>query len=173
MNKGPNHKFFRRPESPSNQCPHCKRPQQNQIHHRRPPKQEFSPLERIGITINNKLGTTFNSRSNRRPAADINNLDCGDHISVDRFQPMTYTHHGLYLGFGMVIHYDFHEITVVTLDEFAKGHKVYKVDSPIAYPAEMVMARAATRIGEKRYNIMTNNCEHFVRWCRNGKEIKI
>jgi len=73
----------------------------------------------------------------------------------------------------MIVHYDFHQICIVTIDEFARGQKIYKVDSPISYPPEMVLARAATRIGEQQYNLVTNNCEHFVRWCRNGKEIHI
>ncbi|MCL1950525.1 MAG: lecithin retinol acyltransferase family protein [Turicibacter sp.] len=136
-------------------------------------KQAFTPLERIGITISNKLGTAFAQNKSRYHAkpADINSLDCGDHVCVERYQPMAYTHHGLYLGFGMIIHYDFQEIRVVTIDEFSKGRKIYKVNSPISYSPEMVLARAATRIGERRYNLMTNNCEHFVRWCRNGQEI--
>jgi len=173
MNKGPGTPTQRpahgRKGGHQTSCPHCNKPIQRPHRSR---KQEFSPLERIGITINNKLGRAINSQT-RGPVVDVNDLDCGDHICIERYQPMTYTHHGLYLGFGMVIHYDFHEITIVSLDEFAKGQKIYRIHSPVSYPPEMVMARAATRVGEKNYNIMTNNCEHFVRWCRNGKEINI
>ncbi|MFQ9674660.1 MAG: lecithin retinol acyltransferase family protein [Clostridium paraputrificum] len=28
--------------------------------------------------------------------------------------------------------------------------------------------RALSRIGERRYNLFTNNCEHFATWCKTG-----
>jgi hypothetical protein len=34
-------------------------------------------------------------------------------------------------------------------------------------PAETV-ERAKSRIGENRYNLVTNNCEHFAIWCKTG-----
>ena len=178
MNKGvwnPNQRPANQKAGTNQTCPHCNNRPSRPKQHRPgcPRKQQFSPLERIGITISNKLGTSFKPGANRQPPATIHDLDCGDHICVERFQPTAYTHHGLYLGFGMVVHYDFHEITIVTIDEFSNGRKIYKVNSPVSYSPEMVMARAATRIGEHQYNLMTNNCEHFVRWCRNGQEIRI
>ena len=31
-----------------------------------------------------------------------------------------------------------------------------------------MIRRARTRLGEKRYRLLTNNCEHFVEWCLHG-----
>ena len=33
------------------------------------------------------------------------------------------------------------------------------------FDAEEVIRRARTRLGEKRYRLLSNNCEHFVEWC--------
>lgn len=133
--------------------------------------QQFKPLERLGITLGNKISSSFNINQNRKYIPSRFQLDCADHICVDRYYPTSYTHHGLYLGFGLVIHYDFKEICVVTLEEFSKGKPIYRVNSPLAYAPAMAMARATKRLGEREYHLITNNCEHFVRWCRNGMEL--
>lgn len=132
----------------------------------------FDQVSRIGRTIGNKIDSDFNLKINQQYVRSKYNLDCGDHICVARYRPTPYTHHGLYLGLGLVIHYDFTRICIVTLEQFAKGQAIFKVQSPMIYPREVVMARALSRLGEEKYNLMTNNCEHFVRWCRNGKELK-
>lgn len=37
----------------------------------------------------------------------------------------------------------------------------------IASPEETVQ-RAESRLGERKYNLATNNCEHFAIWCKTG-----
>lgn len=37
------------------------------------------------------------------------------------------------------------------------------------YPADTVVERARSKIGEKKYNPFTNNCEHFAMWCKTGR----
>jgi len=37
----------------------------------------------------------------------------------------------------------------------------------IAEPDE-VIERARSRVGEKKYSLLTNNCEHFAVWCKTG-----
>ena len=133
----------------------------------------FDQLSRVGRTIGNKIDSDLNLRMNQEYIHCKYNLDCADHICVKRFHPTPYTHHGLYLGFGLVIHYDFYQICLVSLEEFAKGQPIFRVDSQIKYSREVVMARALSRLGEKRYHLITNNCEHFVRWCRSGPVIKL
>jgi phage tail tape-measure protein len=47
----------------------------------------------------------------------------------------------------------------------------YRIDYPtdrFVYDPEVVVDRAAGRLGEASYNPLTNNCEHFVRWCKTG-----
>ena len=36
------------------------------------------------------------------------------------------------------------------------------------YSPEETVARARSRLGETNYNLLTNNCEHFVIWCKTG-----
>ena len=36
------------------------------------------------------------------------------------------------------------------------------------YSPEETVARAESRLGERHYNIATNNCEHFAIWCKTG-----
>lgn len=36
------------------------------------------------------------------------------------------------------------------------------------YTPEETIARARTRIGETKYGLLTNNCEHFAMWCKTG-----
>lgn len=87
-----------------------------------------------------------------------------------------YTHHGLYVGNGEVIHYSglsdglsAGPVNRVSLEEFCNGngysiryHK-NKMNTP-----EVIIARAESRLDEKSYNLIFNNCEHFVNWCIHG-----
>ena len=35
-------------------------------------------------------------------------------------------------------------------------------------PADTVVCRAKSRLGEKKYHLLRNNCEHFALWCKTG-----
>ncbi|SDG92755.1 Lecithin retinol acyltransferase [Paraburkholderia phenazinium] len=98
----------------------------------------------------------------------------GDHLWVQR---IGYEHHGLATGRGTVVQYsgkdglfDDGVIEEVPLSRFAKGRKVRFVDHPtrLHSRAESVM-RARQRIDEREYNLVFNNCEHFVWWCIEDK----
>jgi hypothetical protein len=91
----------------------------------------------------------------------------GDHLVVSR---KLYTHHGIYAGDGWVVHKDFGPVRLETLTAFARGAKL-RVCPPQEgdFPTATVLARAVSRLGEDRYNLLFDNCEHFVRWCRSGK----
>lgn len=94
--------------------------------------------------------------------------EIGDHLWVWR---LGYTHHGLYIGDGKVIHYLKERVKEDTLENFARGSKIrirpYE-DSPAHYSQNEIICRARSRIGENNYDLFSNNCEHFVRWCRCG-----
>jgi hypothetical protein len=87
-----------------------------------------------------------------------------------------YTHHGIYAGGGTVLHYAglsrairSGPVAQVRLDEFANGQAVYvECRSEPALDAHEVVARAQSRLGESRYRLLTNNCEHFTEWSRFG-----
>ena len=36
------------------------------------------------------------------------------------------------------------------------------------YSPEETVARARSRIGERKYNLIVRNCEHFAVWCKTG-----
>jgi hypothetical protein len=87
-----------------------------------------------------------------------------------------YLHHGLYVGNGRIIHYPglvagFRRRAVeeVSLAEFARGRPIaVRTDSNLRFEREDVVRRARARLGENRYHILRNNCEHFCEWCLSG-----
>jgi hypothetical protein len=36
------------------------------------------------------------------------------------------------------------------------------------FSADAVLARAESRLGERRFDLVLNNCEHFAAWCKTG-----
>jgi len=114
----------------------------------------------------------------------IKKLKAGDVIFIDR---IIYQHYGIYVGNGKVIHYaarngDFGTdvgVRETSLEQFAGDSKcsIIKFDKKntgVKYfsPKETVR-RAQSRIGEKSYNLIFNNCEHFALWCKTGKSKSI
>jgi len=86
-----------------------------------------------------------------------------------------YTHHGIYVGGGRVIHYagfssGFHRgpVEEVSLEEFAKGRVVRIRTDPREFGPSEVVSRARGRLGENDYRLLTNNCLHFCSWCQRG-----
>lgn len=87
-----------------------------------------------------------------------------------------YFHHGLYVGQGRIIHYpgligSFHSRAVeeVSLADFARNRPVgVRTDSNPRFDREDVIRRARSRLGENRYHVIRNNCEHFCEWCLSG-----
>jgi hypothetical protein len=106
----------------------------------------------------------------------FNEINTGDILCVNRG---LYKHYGIYAGNSTVIHYtapdgDFGidaSIHKTALKEFEDGgvaqvvklHGTGKQFSP-----EETVRRAISRIGEKKYNLLFNNCEHFALWCKTG-----
>jgi hypothetical protein len=86
-------------------------------------------------------------------------------------------HHGIYVGEGRVVHYAglargrFRgRIEEVSLAQFAYGRSVWTRNSHrSAFVPQEVVRRARARVGENRYRILRNNCEHFCEWCLRGE----
>jgi hypothetical protein len=87
-----------------------------------------------------------------------------------------YTHHGIYAGAGRVIHYRglAHglrrgPVEEVSLACFAAGRAV-RIHAHVAprFDREEIVRRARSRLGENRYRLLTNNCEHLCEWCVQG-----
>ena len=89
----------------------------------------------------------------------------GDHIAVDR---ELYSHHAIYDGNGGVVEYDDYVVKTATLADFAQGAKIYRVKEESVYTPEEIMERAYSRMGERQYDLLSNNCENFATWCRCG-----
>ena len=87
-----------------------------------------------------------------------------------------YTHHGLYVGKGRVVHYPGpvggirgSAVKEVSIEQFARGHAVgVRTNSAPRFEREEVVRRARSRLGEDRYHILRNNCEHLCEWCLIG-----
>lgn len=87
-----------------------------------------------------------------------------------------FAHHGIYLGNGRVIHYNarvyrLHRRPVeeTGMAEFAEGRPVFVVShADEVHPVDEVIRRARSRLGEDRYHLLENNCEHLVEWCLHG-----
>ncbi|PAX51198.1 lecithin retinol acyltransferase family protein [Brunnivagina elsteri] len=80
-----------------------------------------------------------------------------------------YDHHGIDCGDGTVIHYDGEKIAQVSIATFRAGKnqdfvKLYGQ----CYPDDKVIQRAKSRLGESKYSLLFNNCEHFATWCKTG-----
>jgi len=101
-------------------------------------------------------------------------LPVGSHLITPR---NGYFHHGIYLGAGKVIHYSglfggLHggAVKILPIERFAAGMTVqYRGDPRPQYSADEVVRRALSRVGENRYRVLTNNCEHFCNWCLYGR----
>jgi hypothetical protein len=101
-------------------------------------------------------------------------IPLGAHVVTPR---LAYEHHGIYVGDGRVVHYAGLSRTLrggpvqeVSLDAFLGGRALRIVDdSPARFAPGIVVERARSRVGEDRYRVATNNCEHFCTWCLTGQ----
>jgi hypothetical protein len=113
-------------------------------------------------------------RDDVRPLGPIEDVPVGAHLVTPR---RGYTHHGIYVGGGRVVHYaglcrSLHAgpVEEVSLAEFADGRGVFVKGPAVAnYCPQTIVARARSRLGEDRYRLTTNNCEHFCAWCLHGE----
>jgi hypothetical protein len=98
----------------------------------------------------------------------------GAHILTPR---CTYTHHGIYVGHGGVVQYGGlarrlrrGPVEEVSLSQFAQGRSIWIRTSESTWlDPEEIVGRARQRLGEDRYDLLANNCEHFCEWCVRGE----
>lgn len=108
-------------------------------------------------------------------AVEVAEPSVGAHLVTPR---RGYTHHGIYAGEGRVLHYaglarNFQSgpVEEVSLEYFANGRAVYiECRETQALEAQEIVMRARSRIGESKYRLLTNNCEHFTEWSRFGTD---
>lgn len=102
---------------------------------------------------------------------DLSDFKEGDHIVVDRG---IYTHHGIYIGNNELIHYIWNleyggDIEVTSIENFAKDDTFWIYKHRNSFSREKIVERAYSKLGEDKYNLIFNNCEHFAHWCSTGE----
>ena len=99
----------------------------------------------------------------------------GEHIKVRRFGGC-YSHHGIDMGDGTVIHFcgeplhmEGARVCRVPMEAFLQGGARLTVpyDDPGVDP-ERVAAEAEGLVGMEGYDLLRNNCEHFVHFFATG-----
>jgi hypothetical protein len=128
----------------------------------------------------------FQHRHGERPSANTEAASTSWNVLDDpELQPGArlvtprhgYRHHGIYAGEGKVMHYaglcrSLHSgpVEEVSIARFAAGHEIWIKPSPFPmYAGQEAVRRARSRLGENRYRLLTNNCEHFCTWCVYGE----
>lgn len=99
----------------------------------------------------------------------------GAHLITPR---IGYVHHGIYSGHGNVMHCGAVScflprgaVEEVSLQDFCRGRPVaVREGVPEKFDAREIVERARSRLGENRYRLLTNNCEHFCEWCLRGEQ---
>ncbi|XP_033100423.1 phospholipase A and acyltransferase 2-like [Anneissia japonica] len=114
-------------------------------------------------------------------------LRAGDLVQVKRWDPVPYWHWGVYIGNGEVIHLSGAEFDLkakssanvhrVTWKEFLGGSVEWDyVPCPSNIDRAEVVRRAKSAEGgyfrNRPYDLISNNCEHFARWCHGEAESK-
>ncbi|KAE8984574.1 hypothetical protein PR001_g22584 [Phytophthora rubi] len=96
---------------------------------------------------------------------------------------MMVRHLALYIGDGNVIHFwsETQGRRSIRVDSVAKVGRVSgaperwaeELDEWMgleAFPLNVMLERAGSRLGDEGYCFLTNNCEHFVTWVRYGQK---
>jgi lecithin:retinol acyltransferase len=137
------------------------------------------PAEEHGLRPETQNRTNLNAArqsegGTRSPVVAEPEPPLGAHIVSRRHG---YTHHGIYVGAGKVVHYAGLSrglrrgpVEQVSLSGFAAGYPVGVVSSVLPrFEGLEVVRRARSRVGEDNYRLLTNNCEHFCEWCLRGQ----
>lgn len=102
---------------------------------------------------------------------DTIDIPIGSHLVSNRDNLLSYDHHAIYIGDNKVIHYNNWIVRIDSLSDFLKNSpfQIMQHINP-KYSNEEVKNRALSKLNEKKYNILLNNCEHFANWCIDGKK---
>jgi hypothetical protein len=136
--------------------------------HRTHAHQQGGPRD-VPVSVSNRRSLAGLCRGDRLLAGNAE-PPLGAHLVTPR---LGFTHHGIYVGGGKVVHYGvlvfaLHggPVEEVSLARFSQKHAVWiRFDLAVAFAPEEVIRRARSRIGEYRYRLLSNNCEHFCEWC--------
>ena len=117
-------------------------------------------------------------KTDRSRSAGLTETDLlhGEHIYVKR-KGRFYTHHGIYMGDGKVIHFAgsirekidpvVHE---TDLFRFLKDGILRRRDYKQRLLASETIRIAREQLSDRSYSMVWNNCEHFATYCATGKK---
>ena len=160
---------------------------------------ERSAIVGFGVTIEvtTRRSCTIRNLSLEKMDSAKTNVCPGSAGDMIVFQRDAYKHYAVHVGNGEIVHLttDGGNCSLDTVcgtaghissttpqlgvikkekysDFFKKGDKVSVEpdDEKKPLPTKEIVKRAKSRIHDRGYNLFTNNCEHFARWCRYGKE---
>lgn len=97
-------------------------------------------------------------------------MSYADHIRVKR---TSYYHHGIDIGKGKVIHFtgepgrkENASVQETTMDKFLNGGELEIVKYAKCISESETNELARQHLGQTKYNLVFNNCEHFARYCK-------
>ena len=122
---------------------------------------------------------------------DVRDLHMGDHLALprwsksDRGDSSMYSHHAILEAINynektlQIIHYlrnapkktsQKGKGLVVRGTLNFRDEEIFLVehDGDICSDPDVVVERGKSKLGETKYNLFTNNCEHFAQWCKTG-----
>ena len=120
-------------------------------------------------------------------ASSLDQIKRGDHICFDG---ILYSHHAIVESVNILNG----EVSVIEYSNSAKqfccdnstppknpglavvvrrrfkleNESVYVIEHDRCYDPETVVSRARSKLGERNYNPVSNNCEHLALWCKTG-----
>lgn len=139
------------------------------------------------LKLSKSINANFNinNKSIPKPIKVNREAKYGDIVGITyNLDVYKYEHYGIYIGDNKVIHYNSSDGTMKNAkieignmeSNFPRG-RYFVLDFGVdaKYSANDTVKRAESRIGEKNYNLITNNCEHFAVWCKtdNAKSYQI
>lgn len=156
-----------------------------------PPVDGFHENDKIYVTLSSKLHfknykmqddkkLSFNVKPEIPSSLSkaVKNPKYGDIVgTTDNFMGYKYNHYGIYIGSGKVIHYCSStgaaadaQIKETDMNTYFKpgNYFILNVNGSMKFTPKETVRRAETRLGEKNYNLLQNNCEHFVIWAKTG-----
>lgn len=79
-------------------------------------------------------------------------------------------HYGIATGYGTVIHASrrFGKVEETDMADFSQGAFIREIPYAHFMSGSEIVARARLKKGQ-RYNVLINNCEHFITWVLEGK----
>lgn len=143
-----------------------------------PPIDGFHENSKICIEINKDKTLYFKVKEHPpiKVSKFIGEPKYGDIVgTTDKFMGYKYDHLGIYIGNNKVIHYCSStgnaidaKIQETNMEPyFRKGNYfILNIENTVPFNSQETVRRAKTRLGEKNYNLLQNNCEHFVIWCK-------